>query len=283
MISARFNKLLRNCSSLYKKNQIHHSTTEKQTKIKINNIEINYLKVGNGPQTLLLLPGALGSIFTDFKPQIETLNREKYTIVAWDPPGYGFSRPPDRDFSPGFFYRDADYAISLMKSLQIDKYSLLGWSDGGITALIMASKAVDKVEKLIVWGSNAYVTEKDIELYEKIRDVQKWSPRMRQPFIDLYGEKYFSDTWNAWVNSFQIILKENEGDICRKALSKIDAPTLILHGAQDPLVPMEHPVHLHKKIKYGSLEIYPEGKHNIHLRYAELFNSAVDDFLAEDL
>lgn len=31
------------------------------------------------------------------------------------------------------------------------------------------------------------------------------------------------------------------------------------------------------------LEIYPEGKHNIHLRYAELFNSAVDDFLAEDL
>ncbi|CAI6343250.1 unnamed protein product [Macrosiphum euphorbiae] len=283
MISARFNKLLRNCSSLYKKNQIHHAMTEKQTKIKINNIEINYLKVGNGPQTLLLLPGALGSIFTDFKPQIETLNREKYTIVAWDPPGYGFSRPPERDFSPGFFYRDADYAISLMKSLQIDRYSLLGWSDGGITALIMASKAVESVEKLIVWGSNAYVTEKDIELYEKIRNVQKWSPRMRQPFIDLYGEKYFSDTWNAWVNSFQIILKENGGDICREALSKIDAPTLILHGAQDPLVPMEHPVHLHKKIKYGSLEIYPEGKHNIHLRYAELFNSAVDDFLAEDL
>lgn len=57
----------------------------------------------------------LGSIFTDFKPQIETLNREKYTIVAWDPPGYGFSRPPNRDFSPGFFYRDADCAISLMK------------------------------------------------------------------------------------------------------------------------------------------------------------------------
>jgi len=59
----------------------------------------------------------LGSIFTDFKPQIETLNRNKYTIVAWDPPGYGFSRPPDRDFLPGFFYRDADRAISLMKVL----------------------------------------------------------------------------------------------------------------------------------------------------------------------
>jgi len=136
--------------------------------------------------------------------------------------------------------------------LKIDKYSLLGWSDGGITALIAASKAVDQVEKLVVWGSNAYVTEKDIELYEKIRDVEKWSPRMKQPFVDLYGEKYFSDTWNAWVDSFQMILKTNGGNICREVLSKIKAPTLILHGAQDPLVPMEHPVYLHKNIKHGS-------------------------------
>lgn len=135
--------------------------------------------------------------------------------------------------------------------MNIDKYSLLGWSDGGITALILASKVVDQVDKLIVWGSNAYVTEKDIELYERIRDVHKWSPRMRQPFIELYGEKYFSETWSAWVDSFQRILKENNGDICREALPKIIAPTLILHGAQDPLVPLEHPVYLHKNIKYG--------------------------------
>lgn len=136
--------------------------------------------------------------------------------------------------------------------MQIDKYSLLGWSDGGITALIAASKAVDEVDRLVVWGSNAYVTEKDIELYEKIRDLNKWSPRMKEPFIELYGEKYFSDTWNAWVDSFQAIFKDNKGDICREAIPKIKAPTLILHGAQDPLVPMEHPVYLHKNLKYGS-------------------------------
>jgi len=39
-----------------------HFYLQKQTKIKVNNIEINYLKVGNGPQTLLLLPGTLGSL-----------------------------------------------------------------------------------------------------------------------------------------------------------------------------------------------------------------------------
>jgi len=128
----------------------------------------------------------------------------------------------------------------------------LGWSDGGITALIAASKAGNQVEKLVVWGSNAYVTENDINLYEQIRDIQKWSPRMRQPFIDLYGEKYFTETWNAWIDSFHMILKENNGDICREAIPKINVPTLILHGARDPLVPMEHPVYLHKNIKNGS-------------------------------
>ncbi|XP_050429696.1 valacyclovir hydrolase-like isoform X2 [Adelges cooleyi] len=253
---------------------------ENTKKIKVNSIDINYLKVGNGPKTLLLLPGALGSIFTDFKPQVENLDYEKYTIVAWDPPGYGLSRPPDRDFSSGFFYRDAEYAVMLMKALNINKYSLVGWSDGGITALIAASKAIDQVQSVIVWGSNAYVTEKDIKLYENIRDIQKWSPRMKQPFIDLYGEKYFSETWSAWVDAFQEILKENNGDICCEALSKIQAPTFILHGAQDPLVPMEHPIYLHKNIKYGSLEIFPNGKHNIHLRYTEEFNAAIDKFLA---
>lgn len=128
----------------------------------------------------------------------------------------------------------------------------MGWSDGGITALIAASKAVDHVEKLIIWGSNAYITKKDIELYEKIRDVEKWSLRMKQPLIDLYGEKYFLNTWNAWIDSFHQILKEDKGNICREVLSKISAPTLILHGTKDPLVPLEHPFYLHKNIKYSS-------------------------------
>lgn len=36
-------------------------------------------------------------------------------MVAWDPRGYGYSRPPDRDFPVDFFERDAKDAIDLMK------------------------------------------------------------------------------------------------------------------------------------------------------------------------
>lgn len=61
------------------------------------------------------MPGALGSIWTDFKPQIEGFDREKFTVLAWDPPGYGQSRPPEKDFKPDFYEKDAECALEFMK------------------------------------------------------------------------------------------------------------------------------------------------------------------------
>ena len=45
------------------------------------------------------------------------LDHNKFTIVAWDPPGYGKSRPPDRDFSNGakYLWQDASLAHALMQ------------------------------------------------------------------------------------------------------------------------------------------------------------------------
>lgn len=57
---------------------------------------------------LLLCPGAVGTIWSDFKPQIDAFDRNKFTIVAWDPPGYGNSRPPNRKFTVNFYEDDAD-------------------------------------------------------------------------------------------------------------------------------------------------------------------------------
>lgn len=77
--------------------------------------QINYVKVGQGPHTLLCFPGALGTIWSDFKPQIEGLDRNKFTVVAWDPPGYGGSRPPNKKFTLNFYEEDAITAHEFMK------------------------------------------------------------------------------------------------------------------------------------------------------------------------
>ena len=61
-----------------------------------------------------------------------------------------------------------------------DKYSVLGWSDGGTLALILAGKYPSVIERIVVWGSYSFLTKHDIDLREAIRDVSQWNAKMRQ-------------------------------------------------------------------------------------------------------
>jgi valacyclovir hydrolase len=140
----------------------------------------------------------------------------------------------------------------------------LGWSDGGITGMILAAQNND-IDKLVVWGANAYVTDKDIQLYKGIlfikfflvllydmliffspgiQDTSKWSEKMRKPLADVYGAEALQTIMTSWYNALKDILDKRSGDICRDLLQKIKSPTLVLHGVLDPLVPAEHPDYL---------------------------------------
>ncbi|KAK0171513.1 hypothetical protein PV327_011164 [Microctonus hyperodae] len=141
--------------------------TVQEKKINVNGIDINHVITGEGNHPVLLLPGALGSVWTDFKPQLENLDKTKLTLVAWDPPGYGKSRPPDRTFPENFFERDAHYAHDLMTTLGFsNKFSLIGWSDGAITSLILAAKNPRSVQKLILLAANSYISLEEMKIYK---------------------------------------------------------------------------------------------------------------------
>ncbi|XP_030626521.1 valacyclovir hydrolase [Chanos chanos] len=247
----------------------------------VNGVDLFYQRTGQGDHAVLLLPGALGSGQTDFGPQLQSLDKSHFTVVAWDPRGYGRSRPPDRDFPVNFFHRDAKDAVDLMQVLGFRHFSLLGWSDGGITALIAAALNPSLINKMVVWGSNAFVSEEDLRIYDAIRDVSLWSQRMRQPMEEMYGSQYFRHTWESWVDGISQFLKNPRGSICCELLPLIRCPTLIVHGGKDPMVPSFHPQYLLQNIQGSRLHVMPEGKHNLHLRFAPEFNSLVEDFLKD--
>ncbi|KAJ1165115.1 hypothetical protein NDU88_005544 [Pleurodeles waltl] len=248
-------------------------------KVEVNGVHLHYKHTGHGNQAVLLLPGAMGCGETDFGPQLKTLNKELFTVVAWDPRGYGRSIPPNRDFPPDFFERDAKDAVDLMHALKFKRFSLLGWSDGGITALIAAAKYPALVHKLVVWGANSYITEEDLKLYNAVRDISKWSENMRKPMEEIYGREYLAKTFDAWVEGMNHFAKNSNGNICRHLLPFIDCPTFIIHGQKDAMVPPFHPKFIHQQIKDSKLHVMTEGKHNLHLRFAEEFNRLVEDFL----
>lgn len=236
---------------------------------------LHYEVAGSGPHVLLLLPGAIGTGRGDFEHQLRGLDGEQFTMVAWDPPGYGQSRPPEKDFND-FYRTDAAMAAKLMKKLNHHRYSVLGWSDGGITGMILTAGAGSSaVQKLIIWGANAYVNEEDRAAMHRVRNpATDWSPAFRDACTAIYGEEYFRRLWDRLVAHYMRL-----DDICKADLGAISCPVLILHGDLDPMISGEHPVHLVNNIGNATLYRFPKGKHNIHQRYAEEFNGLVADFL----
>ncbi|XP_014666242.1 PREDICTED: valacyclovir hydrolase-like isoform X2 [Priapulus caudatus] len=249
-------------------------------KEEVNGVNFHYVRRGAGEHPILLMPGALGSGSSDFGPQLEKLDGSLFTIIAWDPRGYGKSIPPARDFPLDFFHRDASDATGLMNKLGFKKFSMLGWSDGGITALVLAGTFPDVVRKMVVWGSNATVTEKDMKMYDATRDIKNWSERMKGPMLAMYGEG-FQKLWSDWIDGFDRLLREKGGDLCLSETDKVRCPTLIIHGQKDAMVGQEHADYLHSHINGSKLVLLPDGKHNLHFKYATEFNQMVTEFLTE--
>lgn len=57
--------------------------------VKINGNLVYYKIRGSGPIKILCMPRALGCSQTDFMRQLYGLDPTKFTVVSWDPPGYG--------------------------------------------------------------------------------------------------------------------------------------------------------------------------------------------------
>jgi len=54
-----------------------------------------------------------------------------------------------------------------------------------------------------------------------IRDVDKWSPRMRAPMEDVYGKEHFKELWNGWIDAYSSYLTNHDGDIVKERVKEI--------------------------------------------------------------
>ena len=263
------------------------STLERQ-ELSINGVDLSYVKRGEGDHVILCVPGALGTVtgVGGLPQQIEFFSDKKagsqFTIVGFDPRGYGESRPPTRDFqiSPVHFLKqDALDGHQLMLELGFLQFSVLGWCSGGVSGIFMAALFPQSVRKLVTWGAKAFYQKEDIEALEQIRDVSTWNKKIRDDMVALYGAE-LQPMWSALIDSTVQVYK-NGGDLCKAELRKIRCPTLILHGERDLIVPSFHSTYLLQNITGARLHRYPDGKHGVHYSHAEHFNNFVMQFLLE--
>src|SRR5579863_1024527 len=200
--------------------------------IAVPGVLMHFERAGQG-HPLLLIPGALGTGAGDFPAQIGWFAERGFEVIAPDPRGYGRSRPPERDYPLDFYRRDAADMLALMAALGHRRFSVMGWSDGANVAVMMAAGEPGRVEKLVVFGGQSFLTAEEIAAFNAIRKIAAWSPRAAQAMRAVYGEA-LDELWDRYVAG-QEALFDAGGDLYRPLLAAIKCPTLVLHGAEDPL------------------------------------------------
>lgn len=73
--------------------------------------------------------------------------------------------------------------LFLFFALGYEKYSILGWCNGGISAIIMAARLGQNIDKLVVWGSNTFVSDNDVAVIKSHMDIETWTPFMYNSFL----------------------------------------------------------------------------------------------------
>ena len=212
-------------------------------------IKLNYREQGDG-YPLILLHGN-GEDSSCFRHQLEYFSKE-YRVIAIDTRGQGES---PRGTAP------------FMDEHGIFRANILGFSDGGITALIFALTRPERVNKLILNGANLDPEGVVEPLRTKIQEKAKEAAQTKDES---------AENMQRYEN---LRLMAEQPSIDPKELSKVEAPTLVIVGTQDLIEGA------HTKLIYSSLPnaelVFVQGDHFIAYDNPVAFNEAVDKFLKE--
>ncbi len=257
------------------------------SKVEVNGTQLYCVRCGNGSHPVLLIPGAVGHTDYVFAPLFQYFGREGsgYTAVSYDLRGYGKSRPPKRSFNlvPEHYHEtDAYDGYQLMTSLGFREFSVLGWCAGGVSAVFLAARFPAAVKNVAVWGTQAFLTERDLESFESTRDIKDWNPHLRAAVEEIYGFEELSRLWSEEIDTRRAFLSiRPDGDLCVGELPQVKCPVLILHGGKDILCAQSHAEFLRDHIPRSRLHLIADGKHQLHMTSSVEFTEVIDEFLQD--
>ncbi len=234
---------------------------------------LDYEDVGSG-FPLIALHGWFGTGRVDLGSVIDWLS-ESYHVYAPSLRGYGKSTPKPRDFPLDFYHRDARDVIAWMDALKIEQAHLLGYSDGGETALVAAGLAPDRFKSVAVWGAVGYFGP-EIRPVVQSHYPATW---MGAAIKELHGISDPDPLVLQWVQALEQMI-DSGGDVSISLAPKISAPVLLMLGDQDRLNPEAYGQNLIGKVRDGRMVMFKTG-HAIHREDWDSFRQVVGDFLKQ--
>ena len=258
-------------------------------------IQTNYHDLGSGQPVLLIHGSGPGvSAWANWRLTLPELSKSR-RVIAPDMVGFGFTERP-----AGIAYGlDAwvNHALGLINALKIDQIDVVGNSFGGAIALALAVRYPDRVRRLVLMGSAGvefsltdgldavWGYEPSIDSMRKLLDIFAYDRSLVsdelaelrykasiQPGFQESFSHMFPAPRQRWVSS----IASAEDDIRR-----LGQETLIIHGRDDRVVPLDNSYRLLQLIEKSQLHVFGQCGHWVQIEHAKTFSRLVSDFLAD--
>jgi 3-oxoadipate enol-lactonase len=258
--------------------------------ISVGDIDINYAVDGAGPETVVLVNG-LADDLTTWELQVPALVEAGYRVLSFDNRGVGATSRPAGPYSSAQLAADTK---GLVDALGITRFHLMGVSMGGMIAQEYALAYPDDIISLTLactyaapgpfcgrmfamWADLAPV----LGVPFVMRDVTLWAftldffQRREAELAEFEtAMRYLDMPVHAYLAQLAVIQHHDT----TADLVNITAPTLVLAGEQDILIPVALSEDLHKGIPGAEWRTTPGG-HGCVWEHPDPFNAAFVEFL----
>jgi len=270
--------------------------------IKVGEISTRFWTLGDKGSTVILLHG-FGDSLETWRFNMDAI-ADHHCVYAVDLVGYGRSEKPSVTYSGEYFVQ---FVTGFMEAVGIDRSTLIGNSMGGGVSLKFAVLFPNKVDKLVLEDSAGFGEEISIFLrlatlpilgellirpnrrlitqilkrcvYDPARVSDEWIERIYQMMVTPGARNSMLSTLRTSCN----LAGPRKGALgaVLDNLSSITAPTLIVWGKQDRVLPTAHGRVGVRMIPSARLHVFDACGHVPHIERSDEFNDVVLSFLFE--
>ena len=260
--------------------------------VTVNNVELNYQLEGDGPETIVLINGLADDLTTWFA-QMDDLLGAGYRVLRFDNRGIGKSGRPKGPYTTAMMAADAK---ALVDHLKVRDFHLVGVSMGGMISQEYALAYAADLRSLSLcctYAAPGPFCSRMFKLWQDMAPVMGVPAVMRDVTLWAFTQDFFL-TQEATLKEFEAAMAALDQPVdvylsqlnsiqthdTRLRLKNIKAPTMVLAGADDILIPMNLSRELHGLIP-GAEWATSKGGHAFLWEHPGPFNQAILAFLGK--
>ena len=254
--------------------------------IQVDGNKIRYLETGHSKSTLVLVHG-LGASAERWSNAIPYFAKD-YNLIIPDLIGFGYSDKPLVDYTTDFF---SEFLEKFFDSLGIDNLNIIGSSLGGQVTAEYTSKN-SNIEKLILVSPSGVMKQSTPALDAYIMAaLYPNEANAKNAFEMMEGSGIEADSKivegfvermklpNAKMAFMSTILGLKNAEVITNKLKTINTPTMIIWGANDPVIPIENADQFVSSIKDCRFYRMDGCGHTPYVQKPQEFAAIVLDFL----